>query len=83
MQKLLQQYDLENKVDLAIGGSTRHRSIYSGIKALQISNSSQNDIVIIHDGARPIVDEEIVEKVVANAFEYGVFKIHSYKHFSI
>lgn len=52
---------------IARGGSTRQESVYSGLKAL----SESTDIVLIHDGARPFVTDEIIENVISNALQFG------------
>lgn len=52
---------------IALGGSTRQESVYSGLKAL----SRNTDIALIHDGARPFVTEEIILNVIEDAIRYG------------
>ncbi len=52
---------------IALGGSTRQESVYSGLCAL----SNDTDIVLIHDGARPYVTKEIIENVISDAMEFG------------
>ncbi|MGQ0457624.1 MAG: bifunctional 2-C-methyl-D-erythritol 4-phosphate cytidylyltransferase/2-C-methyl-D-erythritol 2,4-cyclodiphosphate synthase [Hyphomicrobium sp.] len=46
----------------AIGGATRQESVRLGLEALA---SRQPDAVLIHDAARPFVDQETIERVVA------------------
>ena len=48
---------------VAPGGNTRQESVYSGLNAL----SEKTDIVLIHDGARPFVTEEIIKNVISDA----------------
>jgi len=43
------------------GGETRQNSVFRGLKALQ---DTAPDIVLIHDGARPFVTRNLVERVV-------------------
>ncbi len=45
----------------ATGGSTRQESVFLGLKALR---SYRPDIVLIHDGARPFVDADLIERIV-------------------
>ena len=47
------------------GGETRGESAYNGIMA------SSGDFVLIHDGARPLVTEEIIKDTVSVALEKG------------
>lgn len=49
------------------GGKERQDSVFSGLKALP----KDTDIVAIHDGARPFVSTEMIEKAVAEAKECG------------
>ena len=41
------------------GGSTRQESVYNGLKA-----AGQCDFVLIHDGARPVITPEIINRTV-------------------
>lgn len=58
---------LEN-VTLVPGGTTRHRSIFNGMKHLV---QHPPDIVIIHDVVRPIVPKKVLEEVVHEAKLHG------------
>lgn len=62
----------DSKLICIPGDSTRHRSIAAGIKAIKEEVKFIPDIVVIHDGARPIVDEVILQKIILAAFKHGV-----------
>lgn len=49
-------------------GKTRQQSIYSGLQALD-GIALENDIVIIHDAARPCVTEQIITDCIGGATE--------------
>lgn len=51
---------LENII-VVHGGATRQESVYNGLKAL---NTAKNDIVLVHDAARPFVQEPDVENLL-------------------
>ena len=52
-----------NKVTKVIpGGRERQDSIFCGVKAL--GEIQCNDIVLIHDGARPFVEKNVIERCV-------------------
>ncbi len=53
-----------NNVQLCLGGETRQLSVEAGLKCI---NADPDDIVLIHDGARPLLDEEIIERTVEAA----------------
>ena len=50
------------------GGDTALASIQNGVDALSCGD---DDIVIVHDGVRPLVDEESVRAVIDDSAEYG------------
>jgi 2-C-methyl-D-erythritol 4-phosphate cytidylyltransferase len=52
------------------GGATRHGSEWNGLKALRPS-LSQDDVLAIHDAARPLVARRDVEAVFAVAEAHG------------
>jgi 2-C-methyl-D-erythritol 4-phosphate cytidylyltransferase len=67
MARICQPYI--NKIDLimANGGDSRQESVYNGLKALP----ETVEIVLIHDGARPFVDRNIIESSIKTAKEQG------------
>lgn len=58
-QQVLRPYHY-TKVQLVEGGSTRQQSVYEGLKAV----NSKADIVMTHDGARPIIQESVIIKSI-------------------
>lgn len=49
------------------GGSTRQQSVYGGVCAC----APDTQYVCIHDGARPLVTDEVIEAAVGAATKYG------------
>ena len=49
--------DIFPDIKFTQGGATRQESVYNGL------NSINCDYVLIHDGARPVISKEIIEKV--------------------
>ncbi len=49
------------------GGNTRQESVYAGLSACK----EKYDLVVIHDGARPFVSQEIIEAVIQTAEKTG------------
>ncbi|MEN3041830.1 MAG: IspD/TarI family cytidylyltransferase [Fervidobacterium sp.] len=47
-------------VSVVEGGDTRERSIWNGLSFLK-SSAKEDDIVLIHDGARPLVSKELIK----------------------
>ncbi|WP_270813304.1 IspD/TarI family cytidylyltransferase [Hungatella effluvii] len=52
------------------GGSTGQESIRNGIYNLE-DKCSANDVVIIHDGIRPLVDDTVLSDVIIKCQKYG------------
>lgn len=62
---ILDKYSL--KIDCIVeGGSERQDSVYNGLKAVK-----KKGIVLIHDGARPFVSDEIINNGIKYASIYG------------
>ena len=49
----------------AYGGADRQASVYNGLQVLP----EDCDIVLVHDGARPLLDDETVENVIQSVRE--------------
>jgi 2-C-methyl-D-erythritol 4-phosphate cytidylyltransferase len=60
-----------DRVFVTIGGSNRQQSVY---KSLAYVN---NDYVLIHDAARPIISEEYIAFVISNIVRYEAITIGS------
>ena len=54
-------------IRFALGGPERQDSVWNGVQALGDSCG----YLLIHDGARPLVDPEVVDAVCRDALEYG------------
>lgn len=65
--KLAEKYFGKVVAKIITGGPTRSHSVYNGIKAL----GAGTDIVLIHDGARPFVTKDIVNRSIAQAQRFG------------
>lgn len=60
-----------NKVKWIIsGGNTRQESTYKAIKRLE-DVCKEDDILIIHDAARPLISQRIINDNIIGAKEYG------------
>lgn len=52
------------------GGTSAQDSISKGVYNLE-GHAAEDDIIIIHDGIRPMVDETVLSDVIAKAIQYG------------
>ena len=57
----------ENKTVLAIGGKERQDSVHNGIRAI----TWECEYILIHDGARPLVTEEVIRRTLLAAQNSG------------
>ena len=53
------------KAKTVLGGDTRSKSVYNALK------ETEADIVLIHDGARPFVTQEIIEGCIQSVKAFG------------
>lgn len=55
-QKLINKFEITKVRAIVKGGKTGQESIYNGLRAADQISESDNDIVLIHDGVRPLID---------------------------
>lgn len=67
VKKICKDYSFTKVTAVVEGGETRQLSVLNGVK-----NTSQNtDFVLIHDGARPLISEKVIEDTLSVALIYG------------
>lgn len=66
MKKLLENYNVKKVRNLVIGGVERQDSVYAGLSAID-----DKGIVLIHDGARPFVKQDVIQSIVEEAEKTG------------
>lgn len=64
---IVTEFDFDKVKTITVGGKERQDSVESGI--LEVSQNA--DIVMVHDGARPLVTDEKLIEVINAAKEYG------------
>lgn len=67
MQSLCDSYFITKLTDIVSGGSERADSVKNGISTL----TDEDKYVLIHDGARPLVSEDIIFSVTEAVKKYG------------
>ena len=65
-EELVQKYNFRKVTHVVIGGYTRQESVHSGLEAIK----DEDGKVLIHDAARPLVDEDIINKLIDKLDEY-------------
>lgn len=67
-EDLLQEYKVaSSSVTVVAGGARRQDSVYLGLLAL----SGSNDVVLVHDGARPLVSQGVIDRCYKGAVKHG------------
>ncbi len=64
------QFNIDKLKWVVSGGSTGQESIRNGVFHLE-GICSEEDIVIIHDGIRPLVDDTVLSDVIIKCRQYG------------
>jgi 2-C-methyl-D-erythritol 4-phosphate cytidylyltransferase len=65
-----QQYNIKKLRWIINGGKTGHDSIYCGLTELK-KHCSEDDTVLIHDGNRPLVSQEVISDGLAVYSKHG------------
>jgi len=65
-KEIVEKYKIDKVLKIVAGGEERQDSVYNGLKAIK-----DCEIVLIHDGARPFVTEEIIKNGINYAKAYG------------
>ena len=64
------QYNIDKLKWIVPGGKTGQESIRNGVYGLE-GKCSDDDVIIIHDGIRPLVDDEVLTDVILKCRQYG------------
>ena len=64
------QFNIKKLKWVISGGETGQESIRNGVFNLE-DKCKPDDIIIIHDGVRPLVDDEVLTDVIAKCKEFG------------
>lgn len=64
VKEIIEKQPYSKNIDVVIGGDTRSKSVYNCIKNIN------SDIVIIHDGARPLIKQEYINQLIESMKEF-------------
>lgn len=70
LEGLLKRFGITKVEKIVPGGETGHDSIYKGLKAME-ETTAEKDIVLIHDGVRPLINKEIISQNIEAVEQYG------------
>jgi 2-C-methyl-D-erythritol 4-phosphate cytidylyltransferase len=69
-ESLIARYSLSKVKKVISGGDKRQDSVRAAIVLLE-KEGRPDDIVLVHDGVRPLVSPEIIDRVIHTTEEYG------------
>lgn len=64
------QFEITKLKYVVVGGKTGQESIYNGLKAIK-KDHGDDDVVVIHDGNRPMVDADVITDCMVKQKKYG------------
>lgn len=70
LEKILHKFDITKVKTIVPGGSTGQESIYNGLKAIN-DFADENSVVLIHDGVRPFINEDVITNCIQSVKEHG------------
>lgn len=71
LNQLLYKYRIEKVKKVVAGGETGQLSIYNGLLAAEQIRSDDKKIVLIHDGVRPLINEDVITNNIRSVEKYG------------
>ena len=70
LKRILDKNGIKKVKWIVPGGETGQDSIYNGLKVLH-DNCKNEDIVLIHDGVRPLIDEQLITENIESVKNHG------------
>ena len=82
IRREVEKLGLKKPIKVVIGGQKRQDSVRMGLDAVskliqifgkgrKLTGKSSDPIILIHDGARPLVTGELIQRVIRSAEKYG------------
>ena len=72
LQSLIERFHLLKVKSIVIGGKSGQESIYNALSEVnRLVSNPERTIVLIHDGVRPLIDQETITKNIKKVIESG------------
>lgn len=69
--ELCLKHQFDNPIHIAFGGNTRFESVKNGLDYIyQNFDIGPEDYIAVHDGARPIISDQLIRKAFQGAYEH-------------
>lgn len=70
-ENLLKKYQIDKVLKIVPGGNSGQKSIFNGLDAAYKIVEDKHDIVLIHDGVRPLINEALITNCIASVKKHG------------
>lgn len=71
LEELIRKYGMKKVRAVVPGGETGQDSICEGLKAAERLDQGEDHIVLIHDGVRPLINEQTISECIRSVREHG------------
>ena len=71
LSDLLQRYGIRKVRRIVPGGETGQLSIYNGLLAAREVAGQEDAVVLIHDGVRPLITDDLITRNIETVRKYG------------
>jgi len=71
MNELIKQFPFAKPIHVIAGGKDRQGSILNGINFIYDNDGVGDDIIVIHDGVRPLIERDIISENIRVASKKG------------
>ncbi len=68
-KEIVEKYNYTKVTAVIAGGKERQNSVANALE--YVAENLDSDIILVHDGARPLITEGIIEATIASVKEYG------------
>ena len=71
-KELVERFGFTKVTEIVAGGAERYASVWKGLQCLkETTEGAEPEYVLIHDGARPLVTEELIDRLITETEQYG------------
>ena len=73
LNSFLDKFHIRKVKKVIPGGQSGQESIFLGLSCIeeQLSQDKERDLVLVHDGVRPLIDSELISRNIACAQKFG------------
>lgn len=68
-ENILKKYKTNKMITVTAGGVERQQSAYNGLRCFD--DYCDDDIILVHDGVRPLIDQSDIDACIKGAEKYG------------